>query len=144
MKKKAICIIGIAIVLLICIIAYFKPLSLSNTVSENSTISMILNEYVIKNGKPDIDVVEYQDLTAEQKNAILTLLEQYTYRRTLGTLFSNGTMSGTGNKMLSIYVFDDDSSAVFVTGSGEIVVNGNNYRMKNAEQFIAQIVEIME
>ena len=146
MKKKAIYLIGIAIVLLICIIAYFKPLSLSNTVSENSKISMILNEYVIRNGAPDIDVVEYKDITAEQKSAILTLLEKYTYRRTFGTLFSSGTISGIGNKMLSIYVFGDHTSGggIFVTSSGKIVVNAKNYRMENAEQFIEQIIEIME
>ena len=51
MKKKAIYLVGIAIVLLICIIAYFKPLSLSNTASQNSKISMIFNEYVIRNGE---------------------------------------------------------------------------------------------
>jgi hypothetical protein len=108
---------------------------------------MILNEYVIRNGEPDIDVVEYKDITAEQKNAILTLLEKYTYRRTFGTLFSNGTMSGIGNKMLSIYVFGDNTSggSIFVlTSSGKIVVNGKNYRMENAEQFIEQIIEILE
>ena len=145
MRKKTIFLIGINIVLLICIIAYFKPLSLSNTASENSNISMILNEYVIRNGEPDIDVVEYKDITAEQKSAILTLLEKYTYRRTFGTLFSNGTMSGIGNKMLSIYVFNDSSdSHVLVISLKEIVINGKNYRMKNAEQFIEQIIEIME
>lgn len=146
MKKKATYLIGIAIVLLICIIAYFNPLSLSNTVGENSKISMILNEYVIRNGEPDIDVVAYKDITAEQKNAILTLLEKYTYRRTFGTLFSSGTMSGIGNKMLSIYVFGNNTSGggIFVTSSGKIVVNAKNYRMENAEQFIEQIIEIME
>lgn len=146
MKKTTVYLLGIATVLLICIIAYFKPLSLSNDISENGQISMILNEYVIRNGEPDIDVVEYKDITAEQKNAILTLLEKYTYRRTFGTLFSNGTMSGIGNKMLSIYVFGDNTSggSIFVTSSGKILVNGKNYRMENAEQFIEQIIEIME
>jgi hypothetical protein len=57
-------------------------------------------------------------------------------------------MSGIGNKMLSIYVFGDITSggSIFVTltSSGKIVVNGKNYRMENAEQFIEQIIEIME
>ena len=146
MKKKAIYLVGIAVVLLICIIAYFKPLSLSNTASQNSKISMILNEYVIRNGEPDIEVVEYRDITTEQKSAILALLEKYTYKRTLGTLFSNGTTSGIGNKMLSIYMFGENTSGggIFVTSSGKIVVNAKNYRMENSEQFIEQIIEIME
>lgn len=144
MKKKAIYLIGIAIAMLICIIAYFKPLSLSNTISENSKISMILKEYVIRNGEPGFDSVEYKDVTTEQKSAILTLLEKYTYRRTPGTLFSNGSMSGIGTRMLTISVFDDNSDIIFVTSSGKIVVDAKNYRMENAEQFIEQMIEIME
>jgi len=144
MKKKTTYLLVIVIVLLICIIAYFKPLSFSNAASENSKITMILNEYVIRNGEPDIDVAEYQDITTEQKSALLTVLEKYSYKRTFGTLFSNGSMSGIGNKMLSIYVFDDNSDIIFVTSSGQIVVNGKNYSMKNAEQLIEQIIDIVE
>ena len=144
MKKKSLYLSGLVIILLICIIIYFKPLSLSNLVSEDSLINMIFSEYVINNGEPDIEVVEYEDITAEQKNALLPILEKYTYRRTLGTLFSNGSMSGTGNKTLSIYVFDNDSNSIFISSVGKIVVNNKNYRMENTEQFIEQIMAIME
>lgn len=144
MKKKTFVLIGIVIMLLIGAIAYFKPLSFSDVANVNSKISMILNEYVITNGTPDIDVVEYKDITEAQKSAIFTVFEKYTYRRTFGTLFSNGSISGTGSKMLSIYMFGDDSDVIFVTSSEKIVINGKNYSMENAEQFIAQIVEIME
>ena len=145
MKKKAIWIIALAIVLLLGIIIYFKPLSFSNIVSDNSEISMILNEYGIRNGKPDIDVVEYKDITVEQKSAILAVLDECTYKKTLDTLFSNGSMSGMGNKMLSIYVFNESSdSHVLVISSKEIVINGKNYRMKNAGLLIEQIIAIME
>lgn len=146
MKKKAIYFIVIAIVLLICIIVYFKPLSLLNTVSESSEISIMLTGYVTGNGEQGYDTVEYKDIAAEQKSAILTLLENYSYRRTIGTPFSNGSMSGLGNKMLSIYMFGDNISSgeIFVTSSGEIRVNAKNYYMENAEQFIEQIIEIVE
>lgn len=98
---------------------------------------------MVKNGTPDINTVEYKDITAEQKNALLPILEKYTYRRTLGTLFSNGSMFGTGNKTLSIYVFDDNSDSIFVTALGKIAVNNKNYHMENSGQFIEQIIEIM-
>ena len=143
MKKKTISLLSLAI-LLVCTIIYFRPLSLSNLVAEDSLINIIFNEYVVKNGTPDINTVEYKDITAEQKNALLPILEKYTYRRTLGTLFSNGSMSGTGNKTLSIYVFDDNSDNIFVTALGKIAVNNKNYRMENSGQFIEQIIEIME
>ena len=125
MKKKTISLLSLAI-LLVCTIIYFRPLSLSNLVAEDSLINIIFNEYVVKNGTPDINTVEYKDITAEQKNALLPILEKYTYRRTLGTLFSNGSMSGTGNKTLSIYVFDDNSDNIFVTALGKIAVNNKN------------------
>ena len=147
MKKKAIYLMGIAIVLLIGMIVYFKPLSLLDTftLSENSEIGMILDAYVIRNGEPHLDGVEYNEITAEQKRAVLALFEKYTYRRTFGTLFSNGTITG-GNKQLSIHMIDDNATygSVFVTSSGKILVNAKNYRMENAEQFIKQIIKIME
>lgn len=145
MKKKTIYFVVIVIVLLICIIAFFKPLSLSNIARENNQIKMVLNEFGVRNGEAYIDSTDYQAITAEQKNAILALLEKYTYRRTFGTLFSDGSISGLGDKMLSIYVYADVSlvGSIFMSSSGEIAVNEKSYHMKNAEQFIEQIIEIM-
>ena len=145
MKKKAIYLVVIVIVLLICIIAFFKPLSLSDIARENNQIKMVLSELGVRNGEAYIDSVDYQDITTEQKSAIFILLEKYTYKRTLGTLFSDGSISELGDKTLSIYVYDDLSlvGSIFVSSSGRIAVNEKNYRMKNAEQFIEQIIEIM-
>ena len=54
-------------------------------------------------------------------------------------------MTGMGTKMLSIYVLNDSSySHVLMISSKEIVINGKNYGMKNAEQLIEQIITIME
>ena len=145
MKKKTIYLVVIVIVLLICIIAFFKPLSLSNIARENNQIKMVLSEFGVRNGEAHIDSVDYQAITTEQKSAILFLLEKYTYRRTFGTLFSDGSISGLGDKTLSIYVYDDVSlvGSIFVSSSGKIAVNEKSYRMENAEQFIEQIIGIM-
>lgn len=145
MKKKTIYLVVIVIVLLICIIAFFKPLSLSDIARENNQIKMVLSELGVRNGEAYIDSVDYQAITTEQKSAILTLLEKYTYRRTVDTLFSDGSISGLGDKTLSIYVYDDVSlvGSIFVSSSGRIAVNEKSYSMENAEQFIEQIIEIM-
>ncbi|MCI6431024.1 MAG: hypothetical protein MSA72_09155 [Lachnospiraceae bacterium] len=144
MKKKTIYLVVIVIVLLI-FIAFFKPLSLSDIARENNQIKMVLNELGVRNGEAYIDSVDYQVITAEQKSAILTLLEKYTYRRTFDTLFSDGSISGLGDKTLSIYVYDDVSlvGSIFVSSSGRIAVNEKSYSMENAEQFVEQIIEIM-
>lgn len=146
MKKKMIYLAVIVIVLLVGMIAFLKPLSLSDIANENHQIKMILSEFTVRNGEAHIDSVDYQAITAEQKRDILNLLEKYTYRRTFRTLFSDGSISGLGDEMLSIYVYDDVSliGSIIVSSSGKIVVNEKNYSMKNAEQFIEQITEIME
>ena len=106
---------------------------------------MVYSELGVKNGEAYIDSVDYQDITIEQKSTILALLDKYTYRRTIGTLFSNGSTSDLGDKTLSVYVYDDVSliNSVFATSSGKIVINEKVYNMENAEQFIEQIIEIM-
>lgn len=136
----------IVIVLLVCIIAFFRPLSLSDIARENHQLKMVSGEIGVRNGEAYIDSTDYQAITTEQKSAILSLLEKYTYRRTFGTLFSDGSISGLSDKTLSIYVYDDVSlvSSIFVASSGKAAVNGKSYSMENAEQFIEQIIEIME
>lgn len=48
--------------------------------------------------------------------------------------------------LLSIYVYDGDLLVGnnFVATSGNIAVNEKSYSMKNAEQFIEQIIKIVE
>ena len=145
MKKKMLCPIVIVITFLICCIVYFKPLSLSDVAEADNQMKMIYSQIGVENGEAYIDSVNYQDITIDQKNAILSLLDKYTYRRTVGTLFSNGSTSDLGNKTLSIYVYDDDLliNSVFATSSGKVVINEKTYNMEDAERFIEQMIEIM-
>lgn len=145
MKKKMLCSIIIVIAFFICCIVYFKPLSLSDIAEADNQIKMIYSQLGVENGEAYIDSVNYQDITIDQKNAILSLLYKYTYRRTVGTLFSNGSTSDLGDKTLSIYVYDDASliNSVLVTSSGKVVINEKTYNMEDAEQFIEQIIQIM-
>ena len=84
--------------------------------------------------------------TLPQNSAILALLGEYNYRRTLGTLFSNGSITDLDDKTLTIFVCDDNSSvaAIVVASSGKIAVNDKSYGMEDAEQLIKQIIEIVE
>ena len=145
MKKKMLCPIVIVIAFSICCIVYFKPLSLSDVAEADNQMIMIYSQLGVENGEAYIDSVNYQDITIDQKNAILSLLDKYTYRRTVGTLFSNGATSDLGNKTLSIYVYDDDLliNSVFATSSGKVVINEKVYNMEDAERFIEQMIEIM-
>lgn len=146
MKKRTLYLICLAIVLLLCIITYFKPLSFSDAVGTNNLINMVLNEFDVKDGEPDGEFILYQDITAEQSSDILDILDNYTYRRTFGTLFSSKSISNLGEKMLAIYVYDDNSSVevIVVTSSGRVVINDKSYYMNNAGQIIEQLIEVME
>ncbi len=145
MKRKIIYSIGI-VVFLICVIAYFKPLSFSDIVDNDNQIQMRLQDFTIKNGEANIESDEYQDITETQKADILNVLDQFSYRRNIKTLFSDGSMSDLGDKMLSIYIYKNDlhSDSVMVSSSGKIAVNNKVYSMKNAENFIEQIIDIVE
>ena len=143
-KKKLLYVIGIAIVLLIITIVYFKPLPLSGLASDSNQVAMVWNEIGVRDGTAYMDCVEYQSLTSDQNRAILSLLDKYTYQRTLGTIFSDGSMPGY--YVLNIYLSNEISmnNYIFVSSSGEILVHGKTYHIKNAEQFIEQILEIVK
>lgn len=143
MKKKSTVLAAIAVLLLVGLAIYFRPLHFS-VPDEISQISIVLNEYSVSDGKPTIDSAEYQATASEQRRAIRALLEKTTYRRTTGTLFSDGSMSDVGDRTLAIYIYDGDSLAdsILVSSSGKIAVQNKTYYMKNSEQLIEQIIEI--
>ena len=145
MKRKSIILVLIAALLLIGLAIYFRPLH-SSVPDESSQVTIVLNEYAVSGGKPIIDSAEYQATASEQKSAIRALLEKTAYRRTAGTLFSDGSMTDVGNRTLAIYIYDGDSLAdsIFVSSSGKIAVQNKTYYMKNSEQLIEQIIEIAE
>ena len=89
MKKKIayITCIGIAVTLVICAILYFRPLPLSSFTDKNSKIHVTLIEDSFDNGGLYSDSTEYPDITEEQHREILSVLDEYSCRRTFGTLF---------------------------------------------------------
>ena len=108
MHKKKLYLIGFAVILLICIITYFRPISLSSTMHDFTQVNMIWNEYGIRDGEPYIDSVNYKTMTEEQNSKLRAIFDDVTYRRNLGTMFSDGSMSGLGNETLYLYVYDGD------------------------------------
>lgn len=140
MKKKITCFvcIGIAVLLLISAILYFMPLSLSNVIDKNTKMYITLMEYNMETGVSNSASTE---ITDEQQKGIPAVLDEYTYQRTFGTLFYNGTMSGLGSKVLYI---GNNGKTITVTETGKLSFDGKIYRIDNAEQLIQQILEIVE
>ena len=143
MNKKIIYLISIITFLLILTISYFIPLSLSGLVNKSNQVSMVWNDIGVRNGMTYMDCVEYQSLTTEQNKAILSLLDEYTYKRTFRTLLPDDSMPDY--YALNIYFSNETSmnNYIFVSSSGEILIHGKTYHMKNAKQFIEQVLEVV-
>lgn len=64
----------------------------------------------------------------------------------MGTLFSDGSMSGLGNETLYLYVYDGDTleATFFVASTEKVLVNDKIYSMENTGEFIEQIVEVVK
>lgn len=58
MKKKAIALASIVVLLLVGLAICFRPLHFS-VPDESSQITIVLNEYAVNDGKPIIDSAEY-------------------------------------------------------------------------------------
>lgn len=146
MKRRSVGIVVVAAVLLVGLVMFFKPLLLSDIIRDGHQIEIATNELGVRDGEPFMDSAVYQTISAEQENAILTLLGQYTYHRTWDTPFSDSTVSDLGSRTLTIYAYDEASlvESIFVTASDQIVVRDKRYRMENAGQLIEQITAVLE
>lgn len=144
-QKKIIIPLCILLTLTAILCIYFKPLSFSIEANDSLDLSMFLNEYTIQNGEPDIRTTEFQHLTTGQKSAVNAVLKKYPYKRTIATLFSDGSISGTGKKLLTIYVFSEPpaDTPLIIASSGKVIVRNKTYALKNAENLIAEIEQIM-
>ena len=148
MNKKKVFGLSIFLILFVCVIIYYKPLTLSDVAKGNNEIFMTLSihNYEYRNGEPYSDMIINKDFSSEQKDTILTLFEDYKYRRVWNTPFSDGALSDTGDYSLTLHVIGDDlwTDVVIITSSGKMAVNGKEYVLKNADIIFEQIVEIVE
>lgn len=144
MKKKTMCYILIFALMFIGAIIYFIPMKVSDCLENSSQISIIMSEMGVRDGKPFIEPINYSDITEEQNEAIFTLCSQYTYRRTIRTWSSDGSITEIGDKIAYIYGNDENSIPIILSSSGKISVNNKTFKMKHAERFMEQLIEILE
>ncbi len=146
LNKKIILIIGLIIIIIVGIIIYVKPMTLSDITMDNSTLIFSKIDLGVKDGQPYHESVEYSDITDEQRDDILLLLNNYPYVRNIKTLFSDGSMSDNdGDGYFYIFIYDemDYKGSIIVAYDDEISVNNKNYTMNNSSDFINQILDIL-
>ena len=134
-KTKMLIVVGAAVMVLLCAALYFRPMPLSKPAEDGGRMQLVLNKFGIENGEPEIDAETYTEITPEENSAIMAVLEQYTYRRTLETLFSDGTLDG--EEILYLHL---DGESIAVSTAGKAAIRGRIYGVKNARQLIRQIL----
>lgn len=146
MRKKTMWSVCIFITVFLCCILYFRPISLSDKPPGNSSILVQINHFDIQNGKPCINTENYGIITASQKEDLLRLIQEYSYRRTLKTYVSDGAMEDLGDTVSYLYLYDKDTlvKSIFVSDSEQVSVNDKLYQMKNAEQFNERLEDILK
>lgn len=146
MQRKKLCAAAVLAVLLAGLILYLLPRPLSDLLGESSRIDTVRTyEFEIREGQPFIDSATYPELTEEQKARVFALCRQYSYRRTLGTPFSDGSISGLGNRLLDIFVTGGDAApqSVTVSSTGKLAIANRVYKMDHAERFLEQMEEVL-
>lgn len=140
--KKSITILIIVILLVTGVSFYFRELSLSNLLFDDNTGLTILEEAISYQKLFDDD-----DITEQKQKEILQLFDRYSYRRKINTTFSDGAFSGNRiETYLNLHIYDGENvkNVVTLTDCGEITINYKNYKMKNADELIHEILSILE
>ncbi len=136
----------VVVVVLAALLLYFWPRKISDLIDGNKDIQITRIEFGVQNGEPYIDHENFYNLTEEQRQDIMDLFQQYTYRRTLGTLFSDGTLSGgSRDEIIIIYAYEDSElvRTITIPDTGEMVINDRVYAVQEPSELIQDISGII-
>ena len=97
-KRKIIIIISI-ILIVICSVLYFRPISFAQK-NDITGLSVIHYAFNVPNGSSIMDTQSYTDVTETQITQVLSLLEDYRYYRKWNTYISDGSLSGLGDDLI--------------------------------------------
>lgn len=131
---------------LAALLLYFRPMKISDLINENQEIHIIQIEMGIQDGEPYMDNENYCDLTKEQREDIIDLFQQYTYRRTPGTAFSDGSLSGISDRIIHLYAYDDGELlySIFITDTNGLSINESSYVLRDSSGLIQEILTVIE
>lgn len=143
--KRTLSISLLCICLLCGLYVFFRPLQLSKCFDESKNICVSELEFEIIDGEPYIKSDTYNDITIEQKEEIEDLFQKYSYRRTLRTPFSDGSMSDLGDIVVHIYIYEDKNliTSISVSNENGISINQKNYKLSNSSEFIFELINII-
>lgn len=79
MKKPSYKILTAGIIIIIVLAAlllYFRPMEMSDLINEDYEIRITRTEVGVRDGEPYIDTKNYDDLTEEQRQDIISVIER--------------------------------------------------------------------
>ncbi len=149
MKKARYKVLATGIIVaavLAALLLYFWPMKISDLINENQEIHITQIEMGIQDGEPYMDNENYCDLTKEQRKDIIDLFQQYTYRRTPGTAFSDGSLSGISDRIIHLYAYDDGELlyTIFITDTNGLSINERSYVLRDSSGLIQEILTVIE
>ena len=149
MKKPSNKILTAGIIIIIvfaALLLYFWPMEMSDLINEDYEIRITRTEVGVRDGEPYIDTKNYDDLTEEQRQDIMSLFQQYTYRRTPGTLFSDGSISGAVNNYINIFVYEDSElvRTIIISDTGGMSLDSRVYAAQEPSALIQDIISVIE
>lgn len=140
-KHRVLCII--AIFAIGAFLFYLRPLPLGVLADEKQDIMIIEIELGVKDGETYMDSKSYNTLTNAQKSEIADLFQRYKYRRTFGTIFSDGSFTGLGDKLVQIFTYENGEliHTVSISSTDHISVDGRTYFLSDSVELIIDLLK---
>lgn len=135
----------IIVVVLAALLIYLRPMKMSDLINGDQNLLITRSEIGVRDGEPYIDTESYNDLTEEQRQGIVSLFQQYTYRRTPGTLFSDGSISGSIDNYINIFVYEDIElvRTIIISDTGGMSVDSRAYVVQEPSKLIQDILDVI-
>ncbi|BFJ85896.1 hypothetical protein WMO24_03840 [Ruthenibacterium sp. CLA-JM-H11] len=145
MKKKRLAA-GLLVLAAIGLFVYFRPLPLADTLNGSDQLLVLLEQTTIENGKPHMEVSQYDRLTPEQQDLIRALFADATYHRTLHTPFSDGSTRKLSDRVAYVHTFDENAwvATVYFSEAGELSANYRTHRLNDASQLMEELAKICQ
>ena len=138
--------IAIFIIISGVLIMYLWPHPLSGLIHEDSFLAFNVQEFsVIETGEPYIDSKDYSYLDNNKIARIHDLFKEYSYHRSVKTIFSDGTISPIKNTLILMYIYEDGvvQDVVSIT-SDYIAFKGKTYTFWKGDRFTERLLEILQ
>ena len=138
------CYILLISIIMIALV-YFFPLSLNKHIVQDSEMSIAVTEFKMVYGEPVIDTTDYGKVNNPFKEKIISMLDKYRYYRMPGTLFSDGTIDHITEDLITFTVYSNEIGYEIINiTSGRIAINNKTYYFPNSQDFIENILKLLD